>query len=101
MTDYIKRSDACVEVDRGDLLVGDNASWAKECINRASSADVVEVKHGSWTLIDKQHGNHTDGFWTERYLQCSVCNYERRHAWIRGEQPNYCEDCGSKMDKEN
>jgi hypothetical protein len=97
MTDYIKRSDACAEVDRGDLLVGDNASWAKECINRTSSADVAELKHGSWTLIDKQHGNETEGFWTERYLQCSECNYERRHTWIKGERPNFCEGCGADM----
>ena len=60
-----------------------------------------EIKHGHWTVVEKQRGNATDGFWTERYLQCSECSYERRHSWIRGEQPNYCECCGSKMDKEN
>lgn len=59
-----------------------------------------ELKHGTWLPGSRQHGNATDGFWTERYLQCSVCNYERRNAWIRGEQPNYCEQCGSKMDGE-
>ena len=57
-----------------------------------------ELKHGHWTVVEKQCGNSTDGFWTERYLQCSVCNYERRHAWLRGEHPKYCEECGSKMD---
>ena len=98
MSDYIKRQDACAEVDRGDLLVGDNASWAKECINRTPSADVVEVKHGHWITVNKQQGNSNDGFWTERYLQCSECNYERRHSWLRGEKPPYCENCGSKMD---
>lgn len=57
-----------------------------------------ELKHGYWTNTVKHQGNATDGFWTERYLQCSVCNYERRHSWVLGEQPNYCESCGSKMD---
>ena len=57
-----------------------------------------EIKHGHWTPINKQLGNETDGFWTARYLQCSKCNYERRHSWIMGEHPNYCESCGSKMD---
>ena len=59
-----------------------------------------EIKHGHWIVVNKQQGN-SDGFWTERYLQCSVCNYERRHSWLRGEKPPYCELCGSKMDKEN
>lgn len=56
-----------------------------------------ELKHGTWLPGSRQHGNETDGFWTERYLQCSVCNYERRHSWIRGEQPKYCEECGADM----
>ena len=60
-----------------------------------------EIKHGYWISINKQCGNPTDGCWTERYLQCSACNYERRHSWLRGEKPPYCEQCGSKMDKEN
>lgn len=60
-----------------------------------------EIKHGTWIVVNKQHGNETDGFWTERYLQCSVCNYERRHSWLRGEKPKYCESCGSKMDGGN
>ena len=57
-----------------------------------------EVRHGYWINITKQQGNPTDGFWTERYLQCSACGYERRHAWLLGEQPYYCETCGTKMD---
>ena len=60
-----------------------------------------ELKHGHWIAIDKQRGNPTDGFWTERYLQCSICSYERRHMWIRGEYPNFCEDCGADMRGEN
>ena len=60
-----------------------------------------ELEHGYWIQTNKQQGNPTDGFWTERYLQCSACGYERRHSWVLGEHPNYCEDCGSKMDKEN
>ena len=56
-----------------------------------------EIKHGHWIEVNKQRGNETDGYWTERYLQCSVCNYERRHSWLRGEKPNYCENCGIDM----
>ena len=57
-----------------------------------------EIKHGHWIPVNKEQGNETDGFWTERYLQCSECNYERRHSWLRVEKPNYCENCGAKMD---
>ena len=60
-----------------------------------------EIKHGTWIHGSRDHGDESTGIWTERLLQCSVCNYERRHSWLRGEQPNYCENCGSKMDKEN
>jgi hypothetical protein len=56
-----------------------------------------ELKHGIWELISKQHGNATDGFWTERFLKCSVCGYERRDAWIPRHKPNYCEECGEDM----
>lgn len=60
-----------------------------------------ELKRGRWIVVDKQQGDSTDGFWTERYLKCSICDYERRHSWLRGEQPQYCESCGNIMDKEN
>lgn len=43
MPRYIDCGMACAEVDKGDLLVGNNAEFAKEIINRTPSADVVEV----------------------------------------------------------
>lgn len=52
MKKYIDCELACAEVDKGNLLVGNNAEWAKEIINRTPIADVVEVvrckdcKHG-------------------------------------------------------
>lgn len=56
-----------------------------------------ELKHGHWIVVEKQRGNDTDGHWTERLLKCSICDYERRHSWLRCEQPKYCENCGSDM----
>ena len=87
----------------------DNIDWDKDLQKWTlrvdpedmQSEDAAEVSNGHWIVVNKKQGNETDGFWTERYLQCSECNYERRHAWIRGEYPKYCEDCGSIMDKEN
>ena len=60
-----------------------------------------ELKRGHWITVDKQQGNEADGFWTERYLKCSICDYERRHSWLRGEKPKFCENCGNIMDEEN
>ena len=94
MTDFIKRSDACAEVDRGDLLVDDNAAWAKECINRTPPANVEEVKHGSWEKVYTVH-TEQDGHWSEINLKCSVCGYLRRFEWKP--YPNRCEECGAHM----
>lgn len=40
---YIKIEKAISEIDKGDLLVGNNAEWAKEILYRIPTADVVEV----------------------------------------------------------
>ena len=57
-----------------------------------------DLKHGIWTLITTQHGDNSKGFWTDMFLKCSICGYERRHRWVITEKPKYCEECGSKMD---
>ena len=43
MKEYIDREAVCAEIDKGDLLVGNNAEWAKEIVHRTPTADVVEV----------------------------------------------------------
>ena len=84
-----------------NMEVSENITKVISDPERFPAANVSEVKHGHWTDANKEYGNPTDGFWTERYLKCSVCNYERRHSWLRGEYPNYCEGCGAKMDGGN
>lgn len=44
MAEYIEREKAIAEFDKGDLLVGDNAKWAKEILYRTPTADVVPVE---------------------------------------------------------
>ena len=58
-----------------------------------------ETKHGTWEHCSVQHEVEEGGVWTERFLKCSECEYKRHHAWLRGEQPNYCENCGADMRK--
>jgi hypothetical protein len=43
MKEYIDREAVCAEIDKGDLLVGNNAEWAKEIVHRTPTADVAEV----------------------------------------------------------
>jgi hypothetical protein len=43
MKEYIDREAVCAEIDKGDLLVGNNAEWAKEIVHRTPTADVVAV----------------------------------------------------------
>jgi hypothetical protein len=56
MARYIERETACAEVDKGDLLVGNNAEFAKEIINRTPTADVAqraELAREIFAEIDK------------------------------------------------
>ncbi len=57
-----------------------------------------DVKSGTWKRGSHQYGDDQDGFWTEMYLKCSECGYERRDAWIPKHKPPYCEECGAKME---
>lgn len=66
MTKYIDCKLACAEVDKGDLLVGNNAEWAKKIIWRTPDADVTEVVYSKWELYD----GHEDGY---SHHRCSHC----------------------------
>ena len=85
MYEYIKRTDAIKEVNRGDLLVGNCAEWAREIIWRTPYSDVVEVKHAKW--IEKHR------FFSTTYM-CSNCS----SGSVR--KSPFCADCGAKMDGE-
>ena len=39
---YIKIENVIAEIDKSDLLVGNNAEWAKEILFQTPTADVVE-----------------------------------------------------------
>lgn len=85
MHEYIKRSDAINEVDRGDLLVGNNAEWAREIIWRTPYADVAPVQHGHWVMKHR--------YFNTTYM-CSKCKAGST------QQTNYCAECGARMDGE-
>lgn len=85
MHEYIKRTDAIKEVDRGDLLVGDNAKWAREIIWRTPYSDVAEVKHAHWVMRYR--------YFNTTYI-CSKCKSGSM------QKTNYCPACGAQMDGE-
>ena len=90
MYEYIKRTDAIAEINRGDLLVGNNAEWAREIIWRTPYADVREVKRAQWLTAIRYWG----GIKTIIY-RCSHCGYGVDHT------SKFCPECGALMNKEN
>ena len=56
MPRYIECEMVCAEVDKGDLLVGNNAEFAKEVIYRTPTADVAprsEVAREIFSELDE------------------------------------------------
>ena len=59
-------------------------------VEDAPTVDAVPVKHGRWVFgVDSETGERDLYAWT-----CSECN--EKYPW----QPNYCPNCGAKMDGE-
>ena len=52
MDKYFRYEDFCKEVDKGDLLVGNNAEWAKEIARRTPAVEIFDTKH------DSEQDNH-------------------------------------------
>ena len=55
-------------------------------IDNAPTADVEEVKHGTWKLFDDGSG------------RCDQCGKIQRDVWDIENVQNYCCHCGAKMD---
>ena len=66
---------------------------AKEIVENAPTADVVEVKHGEWAPIVKQD-NYLDPPYCD-IIKCSECEEE---ADVSFHDAKYCYNCGAKMD---
>lgn len=57
----------------------------QHAVDTAPTIDAVPVWHGRW--IDRRYGGSK---W------CSECGY----VWTDFGYPNYCPDCGARMDKD-
>ena len=100
MVEYIKRDDLLQDISetvvftvrKGTPLPNAEMRGANKVIDRIKSAppaDVVEVRHGEWWI-------QTD-IADYPYGTCSVCGYVEWDAFPRGDTPNYCPNCGAKM----
>lgn len=71
-----------------------NQGWHDACdyirgkLEEEKPADVEPVRHGRW-------GKKQGGFW--EFANCSVCGQKTPTVGI---PPNYCPNCGAKMDLE-
>lgn len=96
MSDYISR-EAAVKIAQKYGLVNGSAlgrhTGLADCIaieiEGLPAADVEPVRHGRW-------GNKKGGFF--EFAACSFCGEEAPTAGIT---PNYCPNCGAKMDLED
>jgi hypothetical protein len=86
MAKYIDLEKAIAEIDKGELLVGNNAEWAKDILLRMPTVDVAEVRRGEWIWAENGEADY------EQYWVCSVCGEK---SYI---ETKYCSDCGAKMD---
>ena len=74
------------------LLNGYNADWILSFIESQHTADVQEVRHGSWKPCFEDWRKQIEGD------ECSACGFQHYGTNIRNY--NYCPNCGAKMDKE-
>ena len=92
---YIEREMAIAEINKSDLLAGNNAEWAKEILNRIPTADVAEVKHAYWVET-----SHTTISKRGREIHSSLYNCSRCGAPNGRKKSSFCHWCGAKMDGE-
>lgn len=100
MADYIERS-KLLEYISASIFDGDAPSewrgatvdgmYLLDALVDAPTADVVEVRHGKWFLLDEC---------ANEGVYCSVCHkkvYRKEYANQKLKSP-YCPNCGAKMD---
>lgn len=97
MYEYIKRTDAIAEINRGDLLVGNCAEWAREIIWRCPYSDVAPVKHARWIEVKIPTGVEAFGYKEMMVagFKCSLC---KENVDVSEWNYRYCPHCGARMD---
>lgn len=97
MADYIEREALMkypIRIDHYDKEHGNKhfvlgIESVIEYAKNLPAADVAEVRHGRW--IDYAEGGK----------QCTACKGVFWHGEYNPIEPNYCPNCGARMDKED
>lgn len=76
--------------ERSDMLPVECS--AITLIKNIPSADVAEVRHGSWHRYSKGSGSYNGVIIMSDAFQCTVC---KESVWNKSD---YCPNCGAKMD---
>ena len=89
MAEYIEREVAIKELmNDAPEQVSYSREDAVDCIRYMDVADVAPVQHGRW-ISKNDHGY-------EWVFVCSNCDYVDGYPF--NDRPNYCPNCGAKMD---
>lgn len=94
MADYIESETVIKIVTKimCDTKVRHKGRAINRNIKQLSTADVQEVRHGSWKPCFDDWRKQIEGD------ECSACGFQHYGTNIRNY--NYCPQCGTKMDKE-
>lgn len=87
MSNYISREAAKQILSR--MLTDNAAECACNLIDSVLPADVEPVRYGRW-------GKKQGGFW--EFAACSLCGEKTPTVGI---MPNFCPNCGAKMELED
>ena len=85
MAEYIERDALFDTLNKAGVPTDPTVNYF---IMNAPTADVVEVRHGEWVDTGILELDTIYGGW-----KCSVCG-----DIVCGSKPNYCGNCGAKMD---
>ena len=72
-------------------MAEDDRQWLRQCIDQAPTIDAVPVVHGRWIPVP------SSDMVTGKAHECSECQKMRFGSF----KPNYCPNCGAKMDGDN
>lgn len=99
MADYIERAALLHKFNIDDMMNVNGTlislNDARQTIENAPAADVVEVRHGVWWEYGRENRWLRDDGKTV-FMQCSEC----REPLVRNffESAHYCPNCGAKME---
>lgn len=92
MTEYIKREyavDAVADVYYNTPDINLSCEKFEEAILKIQAADVAPVRHGS--IIETIEDGRM-----KRVFSCCGTDFTKMTCWMH---PNYCPNCGAKMDE--